>query len=82
MFRARGGRGRSPLSEAFTLIAAALGARPKSSQGLLIAKSLYQNLGGHDAKAAHPEADLLRRLGRARIETLDVSMTSNTDSVN
>jgi hypothetical protein len=78
VFRARGGRGRSQLAEAFSLIVAALGARPKPSQGLLIPKSLYQSLGGHDAKAAHPEADLLRRLGRSRIETLDVTMASNT----
>ena len=42
VFRARPGRGRSQLSEALALIGAALGARPKPSQGLLIAKSLYQ----------------------------------------
>ena len=77
VFRARGGRGRSQLAEAFALIGAALGARPKPSQGLLIAKSLYQSLGGHGADAADPEADLLRRLGRRRIATLDVAMTSN-----
>jgi glycosyltransferase involved in cell wall biosynthesis len=76
VFRARGGRGRSQLAEAFSLIASALGARPKPSQGLLIPKPLYQSLGGHDATAAHPEADLLRRLGRSRIETLDVAMTA------
>jgi glycosyltransferase involved in cell wall biosynthesis len=77
VFRARGGRGRSQLSEAFALIISAFSG-PKPSQGLLIPKSLYQSLGGHDAKAAHPEADLLRRLGRSRIETLDVAMTANT----
>jgi glycosyltransferase involved in cell wall biosynthesis len=77
VFRARGGRGRSQLAEAFALIASAFSG-PKPSQGLLIPKPLYQSLGGHDAKAAHPEADLLRRLGRSRIETLDVAMTSNT----
>jgi glycosyltransferase involved in cell wall biosynthesis len=78
VFRARGGRGRSQFAEAFALIASALGAKPKPSQGLLIPKTLYQRLGGHEAKAADPEADLLRRLGRSRIETLDVAMTSNT----
>jgi glycosyltransferase involved in cell wall biosynthesis len=76
VFRARGGR--SQLAEALALIASALGAKPKPSQGLLIPKALYQSLGGHEAKAADPEADLLRRLGRSRIETLDVAMTSNT----
>lgn len=78
VFRARGGRGRSQLSEALALIASSLGARPKPSQGLLIPKSLYQSVGGHDAKAADPEADLVRRLGRSRIQTLDVAITSNT----
>ena len=77
VFRARGGRGRSQLAEAFALIGAALGAKPKPSQGLLIAKSLYQSLGGYKADASDPEADLLRRLGRGRITTLDVAMTSN-----
>ena len=78
VFRARGGRGRSQLAEAFALIGAALGAKPKPSQGLLIPKSFYQSLGGHSAKAADPEADLLRRLGRRRITTLDVGMTQGS----
>ena len=78
VFRPRGGRGRSQLAEALALIGAALGAKPKPSQGLLIPKALYQSLGGHGAKAADPEADLLRRLGGRRITTLDVAMTSNT----
>jgi hypothetical protein len=78
VFRARAGRGASPMSEALALIRGALGSRPKPSQGLLIAKPLYQKLGGHSAKAADPEADLLRRLGRRRITTLDVSMQANT----
>jgi glycosyltransferase involved in cell wall biosynthesis len=76
VFRARASRGASPMSEALALIRGALGARPKPSQGLLIAKPLYRKLGGHSAKAADPEADLLRRLGR-RITTLDVSMQGN-----
>ena len=57
------------------LIGAALGARPKPSQGLLIAKPLYQSVGGYGANAADAETDLLRRLGRRRIATLDCSMT-------
>jgi hypothetical protein len=76
VFRARAGRGASAISEAIALLRAALGSRPKPSQGLLIAKPLYQKLGGHSAKAADPEANLLRRLGRRRVTTLDVSMTS------
>ena len=78
VFRARPGHGRSQLSEALALIGAALGARPKPSQGLLIAKPLYQSMGGHSTKAADPETDLLRRLGRKRIATLDCGMTSGS----
>ena len=75
VFRARAVRGSSPLAEAFALIGAALGGRPKPSQSLLIAKPLYQSVGGYDAKPADPETDLLRRLGRRRIATLDCGMT-------
>lgn len=79
VFRARPGRGGSPLSEAFALLRTALGGRPTPAQGLLIAKSLYQSVGGHRAKA-DPEADLLRRLGRGRIATLDVAMISRSNT--
>ena len=64
---------RSPhpiLAEAMARVAAALGARPRPQQGLLISKQLYERLGGHDANGADPEADFLRRLGRRRIVTL------------
>ena len=76
VFRARSGRGSSPMAEALALIGAALGARPKPSQSLLIAKPLYRNVGGHSPKASDAEADLLRRLGRRRIATLDAGMSS------
>ncbi len=76
VFRARPARGASPVSEALALILGALGTRPKPSQGLLIAKPLYQKFGGHSANASDPETDLLRRLGRRRITTLDASMTA------
>ena len=82
VFRARGGRGASPLAEALALIAAAMGAKPKPSQGLLIPKALYQSMGGYKAGATDPEADLLRRLGRKRIATLDVAIRQILDSVN
>ncbi|HZO45558.1 MAG TPA: glycosyltransferase [Xanthobacteraceae bacterium] len=78
VFRAKAARGASPVSEALALICGAFGSRPKPSQGLLIAKPLYQQLGGYSAKATDPDADLLRRLGRRRITTLDVSMQANT----
>lgn len=43
---------------------------PRPSQGLILRKSVYQELGGHRADAADPEAALLRRLGRARLTRL------------
>jgi hypothetical protein len=48
------------------LLRTALGARPKAGQGLLIAKTFYQALGGHREGEA-PESDLLRRIGRRHI---------------
>lgn len=46
------------------------GALPRPAQGLMIEKRLYQEVGGHRAGAADPEADLLRRIGRRRIVAL------------
>jgi glycosyltransferase involved in cell wall biosynthesis len=55
--------------EALALLRAALGAWPDASQGLVIAKSLYDALGGHrDVQAT--ERDLLRRVGRERLVRL------------
>jgi glycosyltransferase involved in cell wall biosynthesis len=46
-----------------------LGATPNPSQGLVIARRLYDAVGGHrDVK--EPEHDLLRRLGRRRLMRL------------
>jgi glycosyltransferase involved in cell wall biosynthesis len=67
---AAGGSRRTALVEALALAAAALGARARPAQGLLIAKLHYEALGGHHADAADPETDLLRRLGRRRIVML------------
>ena len=51
------------------LRAALFGAAPAPVQGLLIARRLYDSLGGH-AAGEEGEADLLRRLGRRRIALL------------
>jgi glycosyltransferase involved in cell wall biosynthesis len=56
--------------EGLRLMAAALGARPRPQQGLLISKSLYEKLGGHRGDGADPESSFLRRLGRRRIVML------------
>ena len=56
------------LTEVFKLIHAALGgARPE--QGLLIARPLYESIGGHPA-GADAEKAVLRRIGRQRLATL------------
>ncbi len=65
----RGGR-QSPLREFLRGVATALGAPPGSEQGLLIAKQLYDSVGGHSEHAGDPEHDLLRRIGRRRIVKL------------
>jgi glycosyltransferase involved in cell wall biosynthesis len=58
------------LREALSLLAAALGAKPRPEQGLIIAADFYRQTGGHSERAADPEGDLLRRIGRRRIATL------------
>ena len=51
----------SAIVEALGLIAATLGAPPRPQQGLLLAKTLYEQLGGHRGEDADPEGELLRR---------------------
>jgi hypothetical protein len=50
-------------------------ALPRAEQGLLVAKPLYAELGGHRAEAADPEGDLLRRVGRSRLTVLRTAVT-------
>ena len=68
---------RPALVEALALLWASLGARPDGS--LLIAKSLYDALGGH-RDGAEPERDLARRLGRRRIVLLRSGAIADPDS--
>jgi glycosyltransferase involved in cell wall biosynthesis len=67
VFRPRLDRRRLSITARLALIATALGLRPKPHLGLLIPKALYEGIGGHNADAANPEAELLRRLGHRRI---------------
>jgi hypothetical protein len=65
----RGAGPQTALREAASfLITAFRKARPE--QGLIIAKPLYDELGGHSERAADPAAEFIRRLGRRRIVTL------------
>jgi hypothetical protein len=66
----RGAPMQSGLREALSLLASALGARPRPEQGLLIAKEFYNALGGHSETAADAETDLICRIGRQRIMRL------------
>jgi hypothetical protein len=66
----RGAPMQSGLRDALSLLAAALGARPRPEQGLLIAKEFYTALGGHRESATDAETDLIRRIGRRRIVRL------------
>jgi glycosyltransferase involved in cell wall biosynthesis len=69
VFRAASATFRPTLIEALSLLRAALGARPNASQGLVIAKTLYDACGGHRDLDA-PERDLIRRLGGRRLVLL------------
>jgi glycosyltransferase involved in cell wall biosynthesis len=64
VFRRRSTSFRPTILEALSLLHAAVFATPGADQGLLIAKSLYDRLGGHRPDLDEPERDLLRRLGR------------------
>jgi glycosyltransferase involved in cell wall biosynthesis len=69
---------RPTLIEALSLLWVSLGAGPSASQGLLIAKSLYDALGGH-RDVGEPERDLARRLGRRRIVLLRTGAVTMMD---
>jgi glycosyltransferase involved in cell wall biosynthesis len=60
---------RPGVGELLTILRVALGGGPKPEQGLLIARALYNDLGGHRPDDA-ADAALLRRLGRRRIAML------------
>jgi glycosyltransferase involved in cell wall biosynthesis len=57
------------LFEALSLLRLSLGGRAQPQQGLLIAKHLYDGIGGH-REHPQPESDLLHRLGRRRLVLL------------
>ena len=66
------------LSDTPTLTASArrIDTLPRPGQGLIISKRFYDRLGGHRADHADPERDLLRRIGRRRLVTLDSGVSS------
>jgi glycosyltransferase involved in cell wall biosynthesis len=62
--------GQSSLREVATLLADAIGATPRSEQGLVIRADFYRQAGGHLEFAPDPERQLLRRVGRRRLARL------------
>ena len=68
-------RRRAVVIELVQVLTAVLGA-PSPDQGLVIARALYQRIGGH-RDAPDPEAALLRRLGRRRIARLRTGISTS-----
>lgn len=62
------------LTDRLRTVAAILGGRG-AAEGLLIAKPFYDALGGHRSDAAHPERDLISRIGRRQCATLRARLT-------
>ena len=52
---------------------------PYGDQGLLISRSFYDEVGGFRPLPLMEDVDLVRRIGRARIETLPVSAVTSAD---
>ena len=69
----RGGPLQPAWREVVLLLAAVLGGLPRPEQGLLISARSYAVLGGDSERAADPERDLLRRIGRFRNITLSTN---------
>jgi glycosyltransferase involved in cell wall biosynthesis len=69
----RGAAAEPALRQVLSLITAAFGPRPRPEQGLLIAKEFYDALGGHSERAADPETELIRRIGRRGIVQFSTS---------
>jgi hypothetical protein len=67
------------LREVWRLLSATLGALPRPDQGLLIAHEFYNSLGGHSDRAADPERNLIRRIGR-RNTTLLAATAARLDT--
>jgi glycosyltransferase involved in cell wall biosynthesis len=68
------GRRRTVVAEIAQILAGAFAA-PSPDHGLVIARALYQRLGGHRDEG-DPETALLRRLGRRRIVRLRTAISA------
>lgn len=52
---------------------------PYGDQGLLISRRLYDEIGGYRPLALMEDVDLVRRIGRVRLERLDIAATTSAD---
>ena len=65
---------RPGFAEVVAAVRAALAGGPRPEQGLLIARRLYDTIGGHSA-GDDAEADILRQLGRRHLVMLPAAVT-------
>ena len=65
---------RPGFAELLAVVRAAIARGPRPEQGLLIARRLYDAIGGHSA-GDDAEAAILRRLGRQKLVVLPASIT-------
>lgn len=72
LFRAATDQASPGLKELLAVLRGMLGGGDRAGQGLLIARALYETLGGHPA-GADAEAAMLRRIGRRGLALLGAS---------
>jgi hypothetical protein len=76
LFRLPGTAGaiRPGFADLAAMLRAAVGGGPRPEQGLLIARRLYETVGGHSA-GDDAETAILRQIGRRRLVILPVAIT-------
>ena len=75
VFRPEAYRGQSLGAQALNLLRQAIGGGFKLEHGLLLTKTTYHRLGGHDADSTDPEAQLIRKIGRKHIAILPAGIS-------
>ena len=70
VFQPEAYRGQSVRAQVLNLMRQAVGGGFRPEQGLMLTKTTYDRLGGHDANSAAPEAQLIRKIGRKQIAVL------------
>ena len=70
MFQPEGFSGQSIGAQLMNLLRQAVGGGVRPEHGLLLLKTTYDRLGGHDAASRDPEGQLIRKIGRKHIALL------------